>query len=75
MSCVMAADGEEQDAYVLGVSRPLEAFTGTVVAVIHRLDDVEDKWVVAPKGMTFSKEEIIKQTHFQERYFNIEVII
>lgn len=72
---VMAADGEAQDAYVLGVSQPLEAFTGTVIAVIHRLDDVEDKWVVAPEGMTFSKDEIIKQTHFQEQYFSIDVTL
>lgn len=72
---VMAADGEAQDAYVLGVSEPLVSFTGTVIAVIRRLNDVEDKWVVAPEGMTFSKEEIIKQTHFQEQYFRTEVIL
>ena len=41
----MAPDGEEQDAYILGVDEPLETFTGRLVAVIHRLDDVEDKWV------------------------------
>lgn len=46
---VMAPDGEEQDAYILGVHEPVSEFEGKVIAIIHRLDDVEDKWVVAPK--------------------------
>ena len=70
---IIAADGEEQDAYILGVDYPVNAFTGTVVAIIHRLNDIEDKWVVAPHNMMFSKEEIIKLTYFQEQYFDIEV--
>lgn len=45
---IMASDGEEQDAYILGVNKPVEEFTGKVIAIIHRLNDVEDKWVVAP---------------------------
>lgn len=39
---VIGGDGEEQDAYVLGVDVPVESFTGTVIAVIHRNDDVEE---------------------------------
>lgn len=70
---IMAPDGEEQDAYILGVDIPVETFTGTVIAVIHRHNDVEDKWVVAPDGITFSKEEIERLTHFQEQYFDSEV--
>lgn len=72
---IMAPDGEEQDAYILGVDVPLQTFTGTVIAVIHRHDDVEDKWVVAPEGMIFSKEEIEAAVHFQEQYFDSEVIV
>ena len=70
---VMAADGEEQDAYVLGVNEPLQEFTGVVTAIIHRIDDVEDKWVVAPEGVKFSKEEIWEQVKFQEQYFKAEI--
>ena len=70
---VFAADGEEQDAYVLGVGEPVAEFTGRVVAIIHRFDDIEEKWVVAPEGMTFTKEEIMQQVHFQEQYFKSEV--
>lgn len=44
---VFAADGEEQDAYVLGVGEPVAEFTGRVVAIIHRFDDIEEKWVGA----------------------------
>jgi inorganic pyrophosphatase len=70
---VIAPDGEEQDVYVLGVYKPLEEFTGVVFAVIHRLNDVEDKWIVVPEGTSFTKEEIIKQVDFQEKYFKIEI--
>ena len=44
---VMGGDGEEQDAYILGVEKPIDKFEGEVIAVIHRINDVEDKWVVA----------------------------
>ena len=32
---IIAPDGEEQDAYVLGVDEPLKEFTGVVIAIIH----------------------------------------
>lgn len=72
---IIASDGEEQDAYILGIREAVESFTGRVIAIIHRKDDVEDKWVVAPDGVTFSKEEIEALTHFQEQFFDIEVIL
>ena len=71
---IIAPDGEEQDVYVLGADEPLKEFTGQVIAVIHRLDDVEDKWVAAPEGVTFTKEEILERVHFQERFFKSEII-
>lgn len=67
---VLAPDGAWQDAYVLGVDVPLERFTGRRIAVIHRRDDVETKWVLAPDGVTFSAEEIMAAVHFQEQYFD-----
>ena len=71
---VIAPDGEEQDAYILGVDFPAEQLTGRVIAIIHRWDDVEEKWVVAPEGMTFTKDEIENRVAFQERYFRSEII-
>ena len=70
---VMAPDGEEQDAYILGIDEPVKAFVGQVIAIIHRFDDVEDKWVVAPENRFFSKEEILAQVAFQEQYFRTEI--
>ena len=67
---VMAPDGDWQDVYVLGVDVPVETFTGRRIAVIHRRDDVETKWVLAPEGMSFTAEEIMAAVHFQEQYFD-----
>lgn len=70
---LIAPDGEEQDAYVLGVDEPLTEFTGRLIAVIHRFDDVEEKWVLAPEGRSFTKKQIVELTHFQEQYYHTEV--
>jgi inorganic pyrophosphatase len=70
---IMAADGVEQDAYVLGIDEPIKEFTGKVIAIIHRFNDVEEKWVVAPNNMSLTKDEIRKQVEFQEKYFEIEI--
>lgn len=72
---IIAPDGEEQDAYILGVYEPVQSFTGRIIAVIHRLDDAEDKWIVAPEGVSFTKEEIAQQVRFQEQYFQTEIMI
>lgn len=39
---IMAPDGEEQDAYILGVNQPVEEFTGKIIDIIHRFNDVEE---------------------------------
>ena len=72
---VMAPDGEEQDAYILGVNEPVGKFTGKIIAIVYRKDDIEEKWVVVPDGVTFSKEEIGRQIHFQEQYFDSEIVM
>ena len=46
---IIAPDGEEQDAYILGVD--------------------------VPENMSFTKEEIMEQVRFQEKYFRSEVRI
>lgn len=71
---ITAHDGEAQDAYILGVDKPLKEFVGKVIAIIHRFDDTEDKWVVAPENISYTKEEIMRQVEFQEQYFHTEVI-
>ena len=72
---IFAPDGEEQDVYILGVQEPVKEYMGKIIAIIHRFDDVEEKWVVAPENMSFTKEEIMEQVWFQERYFKSEIRI
>ncbi len=38
----MAPYGEAQDAYILGVNQPVEEFTGKIIDIIHRFNDVEE---------------------------------
>lgn len=70
---MIAGDGEYQDAYIIGIDYPLEIFEGKVIAVIHRLNDVEDKYVVCDINKTYTLEEIKKAVEFQEKYFEIEI--
>ena len=71
---IIAPDGEAQDAYVLGVNTAVDEFTGKVIAIIHRHNDIEEKWVVAPEGFDFSDEEISNQVRFQEQYYDCTII-
>lgn len=64
-----APDGEEIDAYVLGVSEPLNEFTGICIAIIKRENDNDDKLIVVPKDTFLTKEEIRALTVFQEQFF------
>src|SRR5512140_996591 len=64
-----APDGDDLDAYVLGVFDPIETFTGRCIAVVHRLDDDDDKLIIVPEGMQYSAEQIQALVEFQERFF------
>ncbi|MGB2791155.1 MAG: inorganic diphosphatase [Candidatus Moraniibacteriota bacterium] len=70
-----APDGEELDAYVLGIEKPIKSFKGKCVAVIHRLNDDDDKLVVVPESFeNISDKDIRKATHFQEQFFQSEIV-
>ncbi len=66
----ISGDGEELDAYVIGVFEPVEEFKGYVIAIIHRTNDDDDKLVVAPENSDYSNDAIRALTEFQERYFD-----
>jgi len=70
----LSADGEEIDAYVLGVFEPLESFQGDCVAIIHRTNDDDDKLIIVPTGKSYSDEQIRALTEFQERFFQSQII-
>lgn len=67
-------DGEELDCYILGIFEPLETFTGKCIAIIHRINDTDDKLVIVPGNRYFSNNEIKVLTEFQERYFENKII-
>ena len=71
----IAPDGEEVDAYVLGVFEPIKDFIGRCVAVVRRSDDEDDKIVVAPEGVSYTSEQIKALVEFQERFFQSRVIM
>ncbi len=66
---VPGLDGEELDAYVLGVDKPVECYTGRCIAVIQRSDDADDKLVVVPDGVNYTDDQIRVLTAFQEQFF------
>ena len=65
----ISGDGEELDAYLLGVFNPVEEFEGDCIAIIHRTNDDDDKLVVVPTGKNYSDDAINALTEFQEQYF------
>ena len=70
----VSGDGEELDCYILGEYKTLKEFKGECIAVIHRIEEDDDKLIIAPKGKTFTNNEIRILTDFQERYFKSEII-
>lgn len=72
---ILAPNGEEQDAYILGADVPVEEYNGKVLAIIHRKNDVEDKWVICPEDKSFTREEIMEQVKFQEQYYESEIVV
>ncbi len=71
---VLAPDGDALDAYVLGIDEPLSTFNGRCIAIIHRLDDDDDKLVVVPDGLEMDDDEILTAVSFQEQFFQTEVV-
>lgn len=70
----ISGDGEELDAYLLGVFEPVKEFTGKCIAIIHRTNDNDDKLVVVPNGKEYSDDAINALTEFQEQYFEHIII-
>ena len=70
----ISGDGEELDAYLVGVFEPVDNFEGKVIAIIHRINDDDDKLVVAPDNVEYSDDAIRAMTEFQERYFESIII-
>ena len=70
----LGLDGDEIDVYVLGVDIPKKMYTGKCIAIIHRINDNDDKLIVVPDGKIFTNNEIKSLVEFQEKYFKSIII-
>ena len=70
----ISGDGEELDAYIVGIFEPVEEYEGRCIAAIHRSDDDDDKLVIAPEEKIYTKQQIEALVEFQERFFEHEII-
>ena len=71
---IKAPDGKDLDAYYLGTDKLVEKAVGIVKAIVHRLDDDDDKLIVMPEDIEMSNEEIEKCIFFQEKWFKHKII-
>ena len=74
MPDTISGDGEELDCYILGVFEPVLEFKGKCVAIIHRINDNDDKLIIAPKDKNYSDDAIEALVEFQERYFEHRLV-
>ena len=70
----ISGDGEELDCYILGEKKPIKEYTGKCIAVIHRLNDDDDKLIITSKGRNFTNKEIDVVIEFQEKFYKHEII-
>ncbi len=71
---VLGSDGDNLDAYLLGVFTPVMEYSGTCIAVIKRRDDDDDKLVIAPEGTDYTDDQILALTQFIERFHDSYVV-
>ena len=64
----LAPDGEEMDAYIIGIDYPIDRFYGKCIAIIERLDDVENKLVVASPDFCFDIDLIKDSVFFRNSF-------
>ena len=72
---VLGGDGEELDVYLLGVYVPVSEYSGRIIAIAHRANDVEDKLVMVPDGVFMTADEIYEAISFQEKYYDTRIEI
>lgn len=70
----ICGDSEKLDCYILGVFKPIKYFTGKCIALIHRIDDNDDKLVIVPTNKNYSNEQIEALVEFQEHFFKHIII-
>ena len=69
----IAADGEYQDCYIMGIDEPVKEINGKIYAIIERENDIEDKLLITVDNKEYSIEEIKEKIYFQEKYFKYKI--
>ena len=70
---VFGGDGEELDVFLMGVEPPVSSYTGQIIGIVYRADDVEDKLVMSPTGVSFTAVDIARAVYFQEKYYQTTI--
>ncbi len=72
---ITGGDNEEQDAYLLHVTKPIAEATAYAVVLILREDDCEDKLVLSPEKRIHTVDKIEEAVQFQEQYFRHTILL
>ncbi len=70
----ISGDGEELDCYLLGVFEPVKSFKGKCIAIVHRINDNDDKLIIVPENKEYTDDAIDALIEFQEQYFKHVII-
>lgn len=70
----VSGDGKEIDVYVIDELEAIKYYSGQVVGIVHREDDVEDKLIVANHN-GYLKEELYGFVEFTEQYFKSTITV
>ena len=70
----ISGEGEELDCYLLGIFEPVKQYKGKCIAIIHRINDNDDKLIIAPEDKNYNDEAIEALVEFQEQYFKHIII-
>lgn len=68
---VIAPDGENQDAYVIGVDTPVDHFTGKRIAIIHRRVMWKINGLLHRKMCPYNKQQIEDMVYFQNSILTV----
>lgn len=67
----LAPDGHPTDVYVLDAKVPLDRCEATIIAIVRRRDDIEDKLVaVLDDTGAWDAAAMLEAVDFQERFFD-----
>ncbi|WOO87425.1 inorganic pyrophosphatase [Mollicutes bacterium LVI A0039] len=66
---ILGGDGEGQDVYIIDEIVPLGECEKYIIAIVHRNDDVETKWI-GSSNKNISETEIWSKIYFIEQHFD-----